>query len=735
MSTEAPPPDLDSAGSPSGPGRLASALSLALLVALGMAGAATHPSGLLMGSPSWFAIFLSAAAGALAWASCARGLGGFLLPALAGLGAALFNGSGSLLLFTGEPLLTLALAAIVLAVAALRPRPPHWLMLPVFFAIYAGVAHQAQTRVGPDGDEPQYLMVTESLLRDHDLALDQDFKEGRYAAFFSRPLRPDFRVRGPAGQIYSLHGLGLSLLILPAYALVGYPGASFFMAFLAALLVREIRRLLSRVTEEERLAEGTAWLVGLSPPIIHFAGLIFTEIPAALLLCVGLRTAVFGRRRGSSMAAAVCAATLPWLNVRYAILSAAIVIGLSLRCFRESQRAPSMGALLRTTVAPALVLAGSALAIGLYHFELWGFFDPRRVYGRRPGFSLDILPEGLPGLFFDQEFGLFVYAPIFALSIAGVFRLWRSHRALVIAGLVASVGVVATASVWPMWRGGFNPPARFLVPLVPLLAAGLALSLKRGVSASAALLAGWSLWCGLGAAMSIDTVHRDRDGVAPFFRTHSGAREWTVPLPSFVLPEDRPTRSLAWPWGGLLAAAVLATSQRRSPQAVHLRDTAAVSVAFMATAVWADYQSPRPRTPERDASRLLGHPAVSWPGLNGIDDAAWPLPLFYEPHRHPAGLVFAEALRLEAGRYQLTLTTNDGRAGVAPVLLVTRHRNQASTRQEMRVEIRGLNARSGPVAVPSLTATFAVDAAGEFDLALVGGDPREITTAGARRLR
>ena len=53
------------------------------------------------------------------------------------------------------------------------------------------------------------------------------------------------------------------------------------MALLAALLVREVRGLVRDLTGEAGLAEGTAWLVGLSPPVIHFAGLIFTEIPAA----------------------------------------------------------------------------------------------------------------------------------------------------------------------------------------------------------------------------------------------------------------------------------------------------------------------------------------------------------------------------------------------------------------------------------------------------------------------
>src|SRR5439155_374140 len=89
----------------------------------------------------------------------------------------------------------------------------------------ARAAHRrVQAQVGPEGDEPHYLMVADSLLRDHDLSLERDYAEGRYRAFHPAPLEPHYRVRGRGGEIYSLHAVGLSLLVLPAYALAGYAG-------------------------------------------------------------------------------------------------------------------------------------------------------------------------------------------------------------------------------------------------------------------------------------------------------------------------------------------------------------------------------------------------------------------------------------------------------------------------------------------------------------------------------
>ena len=697
--------------------RILSAGTVVLLVLLSGGGASTHPSGVLLGVPSLGALAAALMMGAFVWWSGASGLGGFLLPALAVLAAAVFPSIPSLLLFSGRPLAAIALAALVLAVVVRGIRPPRAALVPVFFVIYAAVAFNVRTRVGPDGDEPQYLMVAESLVRDHDLALDQDFKEERYRAFFSRPLEPHFRIRGPQGQIYSLHAVGLSILILPAYWLAGYAGASCFMALLAALLVRELRRLVRALFGDDALAEGTAWILGLSPPLIHFAGLIFTEIPAAFLVCVGLRTAVFGRKPASIASAALCAAALPWLNVRYSILSVAVVIALLTRLWSDSRSTGSVGAAVRLLRAPAGILSGSALALSLYHFELWGFFDPRRVYGRNREFSLDILPEGLPGLFLDQEFGLLVYAPIFILALAGVPPLWRRQRALAIAGLFAVCGVIATASVWPMWRGGFNPPARFLVPLISILAMGLAWVLRKGVRPPVALLLGWTLWCGLGGAMNIETVHRDRDGVAPFFRTQSGAREWTAALPSFVLSEDRPTRILALPWAALLLLTLISVGRHREKVLPPWRgrDTALASAVFMGTALFADFLSPRARAPERDATRLVGQKTILLPSLavQTNTESLWSLDLLYEPHRHPEGLTFARALTLSSGRYEITLNAVDGAGASQPVLVVTNRRTQQTSRQPMS----------------SLVASFIVDAAGDFDLSLLGGSPCLLSSA------
>jgi len=687
------------------PAALGTALGALALLALGLlaaGGAAARPAGLWLGAPAVAAgtVVVLAVLALLAVAGRAVGVASGLLvvPALLLAGAPIPA-------FSGPPLFALALAGVVAALSLRAPNVPRAIFVPALLAVYALGAQRTQARVGPDGDEPHYLMVADSLIRDGDLDLARDYAEGRYRSFHPEPLEPHFRIRGRHGEIYSLHAVGLSLLVLPAYAAFGYAGASFFMALLAALLMREIRGLLASILADKRLADGLAWAIALSPPVVHYAGLVFTEIPAALCVAVGLRgaprLATFGLAGRLGWGAAL--AFLPWLNVRYAPFPALILL------YALAQRPPR-----RAVLAGLAPLVLSAAAIAAFHWALYGFVDPRGVYGRRPELALAGLLEGLPGLLLDQEFGLLVYAPVFALAVPGIVALARRNAAAAatVAGLAAVV--LLTAGTWPMWRGGFNPPARFLVPIVPALALAVGAALCRGLSSPAALLVGWGLWTGLGGLAAPERVHRDRDGTAPFFRENAGALEWTRLLPGFVLgEEDR--RGLATVWALALGGACLARGRRPSAGGL-VAASGGLLLAAGAAARLGDG-----RADGREAVHLVGRPGLAVPGwsVSGSVVAAWgreslgwgPL---YEPHRHPDGATLADRIRVASGRIEIDL--DPGLAPATPPVLIVRLEVQPP--REARFELRITDGRlTGEYASPT--------GAGRrpLRLALLGGSP------------
>ncbi len=638
-------------------------LTLAAVMLLGLGGAAASPRGIIWGAPEAAAAIAGLCAVALLLWFLGLGAGSVFL-GLSPVPLVLLLAPRSLVpaALTGSPLLALAAGGVVCALWR-RPVPgSERLFFVVVLGVYALAAARVQHNLGPRGDEPQYLMVADSLVHDHDLAVEQDFKDGRYRAFAHRPLEPDYLVRGRDGVIYSLHAVGLSLLILPSYALAGYRGASFFTAILLALAAREILLLLRRCIGNERAATGAAWVVALSPPLIHYAGLIFSEIPACLIVALALNRTEGALRRGvaGTLALSSAVAFLPWLNVRYSVI--ALILLLSILSFRP----PLRRAL--AVVGPAIV---SASGIMLYHFVLYGFFDPRRVYGRRPDLGFHHLWQGLPGILLDQEYGLLVYAPVFVLAAAGIIALARRRVRVAITSAGLIVAVVLIAASWNMWRGGFNPPARFLVPIVPALAAGLGAALARGPRAAAALLIGWSLWTGLAGASQPELVHHDRDETAPFFRVHAGAREWTEILPGYVVPgtpaayerayQDRVTLALLW--GCALVCATLPFGRGRTPLGLRL----GVASSALILVVLAAGRLSSGVSEGRDAVRLIGRRALPW--CESVATATWDTRDLRVGRRYEgAGATLGNRLRLPSGRYRVVLDVAGKGAGTEPLI-------------------------------------------------------------------
>src|SRR5262249_46652038 len=110
---------------------------------------------------------------------------------------------------------------------------------PVVAACVAGLVYViAAGRIAPQlptGDEPHYLVITQSLLSDHDLKIENNHRRGDYHAFYAGDLHPDFLQRGRDGEIYSIHAPGLPALVSLPFALAGYRGVAVFLALVSAV--------------------------------------------------------------------------------------------------------------------------------------------------------------------------------------------------------------------------------------------------------------------------------------------------------------------------------------------------------------------------------------------------------------------------------------------------------------------------------------------------------------------
>ena len=152
----------------------------------------------------------------------------------------------------------------------------------------------------PDGDEPHYLVITESLLFDGDLQIENNHRQGDYLVYADRDLKPDYLKRGRNGQIYSIHAPGLPALVLPAFAAGGYPGVVVFLVLLFGVASALTWRAGYQLTGDAT----SAWVgwtgVVLSAPALFHSFTVYPDGPAALVVIgvVGLIMTGRGGQRG-----------------------------------------------------------------------------------------------------------------------------------------------------------------------------------------------------------------------------------------------------------------------------------------------------------------------------------------------------------------------------------------------------------------------------------------------------
>jgi hypothetical protein len=401
--------------------------------------------------------------------------------------------------------LGVGLAVLGLGVFAARLAPPAWpaaagrwaaarphaFAFATAFVLYATVGLWYTTRLRVSGDEPHYLVMAQSLWREGDLDLQDNYAREDWREYTPGPVGTHYGAPRQDGRPYPAHSPGLPLLLAPAYAAGGRLACVVVMALAAAgLTVLVWWWALRFVISAE--AAWASWLAILGPPVLFYAFHIYTEVVSAAALYGALAFLATGPSAPAAFAAGIVAGTLPWLHVKMIPAAAAVGIVAPVRL---------RGRALAAFAAAAAVMA--AVHLG-YLQHVFGRPTPLAIYGGAPSQMSGQPLTAAVGLLLDRSFGLLFHAPVFLLGFAGLVPLVRRRRETWPL-ILAALAVLAPVLWWRMWWGGQSPPGRFLVPLLPVLAVAAGLR----VAESPRGLARWR-WplAAIGLALALFAVAR-----------------------------------------------------------------------------------------------------------------------------------------------------------------------------------------------------------------------------------
>ena len=499
------------------------------------------------------------------------------------------------------------------------------------------------TALYPSGDEPHYLVITQSLLRDGDLKIENNHVRGDYREYYEPDLAPHYLTRGSDQEIYSIHPIGISVVAAPAYYLGGYRGVVAAMLLIAAAAVTIAWRWVVAALNAPGAATFAWAAVVLTAPYLLNSFTVYPEIGAALAVIFTFVWTLPGQEQrpgiGRWIAAGLAIASLPWLSTKYAPMSAALLL---IVLWRLSEKGPA--SLLRNAKAWTVIAIYAISIAGWFAFfyAIWGNPLPMAPYGSMTQTSPWNLRAGAPGLLFDQEYGLLALAPVYVLGATGLFHMWRSggplrRQALEITFIWAAL--LATVGAFGIWWGGSAAPGRPITSGLPLLMLPIAYAFRSAPAgsprrASHHLL----LWISIGVALTLVfaqdglLINNNRDGSSTLLEYWSPRWELWSLAPTFLggQPWTIGLLQSAW-WLAVAAVAAFALSRIRTTHAGSSALAAAVTIAAALIVL----AITMPLLPDgKPVQRVDLGARARLAALDGFDARVRPAAMLYDPLRH-----------------------------------------------------------------------------------------------------
>ena len=297
------------------------------------------------------------------------------------------------------------------------------------------------------------------------------------------------------GHFYSNKAPGLAFFSLPVYEALGalhLPQGVHALSLWGALLPALALLLLVRARADQvepGLGAASAATLGAATLVLPFTGLFFAHLLSALLGFSAFAL-LWHEREGPAQPWLVAAAGLLAglaVTTEYPLALVGGVLGLYVLS-RTPRLRRGLAYAAGTLVGVVPLAAYNWWAFGsITHLSYADVTAERGTAAQRAAmvqhpklFGLSLPSPRVAIELLLSWRGLLVFAPVLAVTAAGIVLFYRAHRraeALTIAGVCAAL-IVFNASFWGPF-GGWAPGPRYLIPMLPFLALPLALAWRR----------------------------------------------------------------------------------------------------------------------------------------------------------------------------------------------------------------------------------------------------------------
>ncbi len=354
---------------------------------------------------------------------------------------------------------------------ARRKAPFLLLVLPTIFYLMVVFIWQSHDLYKITGDEPHYLFIADSLSRDLDLTVANNYsiETPVHQATRSNYADPEDMNKHVLNG-YSLHNIGLGFILAIPYKLAGVVGAKAAIALLVGLCPFLFYRTLFRITESKPWSLLVAFAVAIGLPFAAASNQIYPDLLGGMIIFWGAERIIRllqdkdKQSVHSSLMPGVLfgllISLLPWLHIRLAAPATLLLLGYVYVAVYSQPSLTADSSRRYKYLVPVAIVACSLLLLGFYNRHAFGsIFGPYQQGAL--GFDVKKMALVFFGLHGDKSQGMFMQQPLLLLGLFGIVPLIKANRqAAFLLGMIY-FSILLPNSMHSVTYGGFSFVGRF----------------------------------------------------------------------------------------------------------------------------------------------------------------------------------------------------------------------------------------------------------------------------------
>lgn len=330
------------------------------------------------------------------------------------------------------------------------------------------------------GDEPHYLLATQSIIKDRDLDLKNNYDNKDYMVNHWSEIADRHVTLGEKGGQYPIHGILLPLIIMPGYFLFGRLGAILTISFLSFLLVIQVYRLLEK-NFDKKLSLVATFIFVFNIVFILNSTALFPDLLTGLLIIF-----LFNKWQETDesknfrflIRPSLVLSFFVWNHFKLILL---LFVFMALFIYKLKDLKKSLHFLILPLI--------SFLSFLFLNFKLFGKFSPIASFEAGVSrFNTNPVINIIKSIF-DQSQGVLFNAPLLTIFIfAGLTflifnfpKIYKNKKELVLFTIISS-GYIFLHMIFDDWYGGYSPAGRYWMQVFPVLIVLVPLGLKLAKS-------------------------------------------------------------------------------------------------------------------------------------------------------------------------------------------------------------------------------------------------------------